>query len=186
MKTFITTCIFAFLISFSSFAQLGKGYWLGSVEGSLAVTGSRAYWTINMNPQLMKLVHKNLAVGLGADFSYFKSNSTYFNGTTNLGPNSDFNLEIGPVARKYFGNSKLKPYVELGTGILMYKWNYENAENSGMNETHYKYYLNPTIGLSYWMNDRVSINLSTGYDILNFKEVNSTGIKIGVSFKLGK
>jgi hypothetical protein len=182
MKTLITSAVFCILFSTVSLAQLDKGYWLGNVTGNFGVSDKGEFWFVNMNPQFMKLVDKNLAIGMGIDYNFYKSN---VKGPMSIGGYRHTYLEIGPVIRKYFGNTQFKPYAELSTGIQMFNSQYLNAEYADFNTQHNKFFLNPTIGVSWWINENVSLNLSTGIKTTNFNSIMFDGFKIGVSFKFG-
>jgi len=182
MKTLITSAVFCILFSTASFAQLDKGYWLGNVVGNIGISEKGNFWYINMNPQFMKIVDKNLAIGMGVDYNFFKSN---VKGPLNIGGYRSTNLEIGPVVRKYFGNSRCKPYAELSTGIQMFNIHELNAEYADLNQRQYKFFMNPTVGVSWWINENVSLNLSSGFKATNFNSIVFDGFKIGVSFKFG-
>ncbi|NOU47028.1 MAG: hypothetical protein HOO86_08205 [Bacteroidales bacterium] len=183
MKTLITSAVFCILFSTVSFAQLDKGYWLGNVVGNFGISDKGNFWFVNLNTQSLKLVDKNLAIGLGIDYNYYKSN---VKGPQNTGAYRHTYLEIGPVVRKYLGNSRCKPYAELSTGIQMFNSQHLNSEFSYLDEQQYKFFLNPTIGVSWWFNENVSLNLSTGFKTTNFNNIMFDGFRIGVSFKIGK
>jgi hypothetical protein len=182
MKTLITSAVFCILFSTASFAQLDKGYWLGNVTGNFGISDKGDFWFVNLNTQSMKLVDKNLAIGIGVNYNFFKSN---VKAPQNIGGFRNTTLEIGPVIRKYFGNSKFKPYAELSAGVQMFNIHHVDEKYAYLNNQQYKSFLNPTIGVSWWLNENVSLNLSTGFKATNLNSITFDGFKIGVSFKFG-
>jgi len=103
MKTVVLLFAFVIVITVSTSAQLDKGYWIGSVEGGLKKDINSRSWAANLNPQVMKLVCKNLAVGIGIDFRYANIRSyNYFQPNTHTVLSKSLSFDIGPIARKYF------------------------------------------------------------------------------------
>jgi|GEM_PF-2130918 len=189
MKTIFTLIALILLVTYSAFAQLDKGYWIGDLSGEFGTNGrssSNKITSFSLNPQAMKLISKNTALGISLDFQFFKAK--YYNmgsvapSETTVSRYSSF--ELGPVVRKYFGNKLVKPFVELGTGIKIGRYYGINNPYSA-DHTTFDHYLKPSVGLSWWMHDKISLNLSAEYNILNFSNSYFEGFKLGVSFKLG-
>jgi len=186
MKILVSTIAFAILISLNSYGQLAKGYWIGSISGSLTTGKDSQFktFTLILNPEAMILVSNKLAVGGNFSYGLFSMNK-YENGD-GLGTFKirETYLEIGPVARNYFGNFELKPFVDLGIGLRMNRRWTDNSQFEAYGPT-WDFYARPAAGIAWWINDKVSLNLSTSYTFLNFKEADFDGVKIGVSFIFG-
>jgi hypothetical protein len=186
MKLLISTIAFTILISLNSFAQLEKGYWIGSISGSLTTGKDSQFktFTIILNPEAMLFVSSKLAVGGNFSYGLFSMNK-YENGdgleTIKI---RETYLEIGPEARYYFGNFHLKPFADLGMGLRMNRRWTDNSQYEAYSPK-WDFYARPAAGIAWWINDKVSLNLSTSYTFLNFKEADFDGVKIGVSFLFG-
>lgn len=188
MKPFFLAITLALICFLSSTAQLEKGTWIGSIGGSFTTDKSTSsyskFWQLSLNPQVMKLLSQKLAVGASVNFGIGNLKTDYNDGY------EDYNftyrntyLEVGPVARYYFSSFRLKPFTDLGMGLQM---NHRFDDSPyGDNSTEWDFYARPAMGVAWWINDKVSLNLSTSYTFLNFKEANFDGIKIGVSFTFG-
>jgi hypothetical protein len=188
MKKLFLLFVTIYLISNSVSAQLEKGGWITSLQGNYSLKGpyygSYRTQSLLINPGVMKLVHHNLAVGMVFNFGYEKTKDYPIdNGLTFTW--KSYSLEAGPVLRKYFGDYKLKPYAELSSGIK-YDFNKSTFSDNSKFESHdTNLFIRPLIGFSYWINDRISIDISAGTDLMedNLKELN---VNLGFSVKLGK
>jgi len=69
-----------------------------------------------------------------------------------------------------------------GINITLYSNNYFEGES----KTTTKWFLKPSAGVAWWINDNVSLNLSAGYYFLNYVQEQSEWIKLGVGFKFWK
>jgi len=71
MKKLVLSIAFIALFTFTSFAQLEKGSWIGGVSGNVDFTflksSSNQAFSFNLNPYAMYLVSKNFSVGLNLD-----------------------------------------------------------------------------------------------------------------------
>jgi hypothetical protein len=160
------------LFSFPTFAQLEKGYWIGKIQGGLSTELQWQNVVINFQPEAMKLVARNLAVGLQFDYEYFKFISLHGQ-----------NLDMSALVQKYFGNKPFKPFIGLSTGAGM--GIAKNTSSGSTSTTDIVFLLNSTIGISWWLNENACIDLSAGYGIRD-KVDSFDGIKLGVGFKFGK
>jgi outer membrane protein W len=194
MKKLVLSIAFITLLTLTSFAQLEKGSWIGGVNGNVDFTflksSSNQAFSFSLNPYAMYLVSKNLAVGLNADYSYsfVKYNSTSQTGS-DLVKYSSNSLLFAPVVRKYFGNSKYRPYIGLTTGLAIYQTNSFVPTSPDVSKTtNFGYFLNPEAGISYWLNDKVFFDMKASYDLVNYKrnsDYHSVDLKIGIGIKLG-
>jgi len=185
MKTLFLSIAFITLITFTSFAQLEKGSWIGGVNGNddftfLKSSGNRAF-SFSLNPYAMYLVSKNLAVGLNLDYDYdFVKYSFEY---------STHKLLLAPVIHKYFGNNKFRPFIGLATGLAMYQTNSFAAPDWDVSKsTNFGYFLNPEAGISYWLNDNVFFYHKASYDLINYdknSDYHTVDFKIGIGIKLG-
>jgi len=186
MKTFIIATAFTILVSLNSYGQLEKGYWIGDLSGGLTFNKGYIFktFTATLNSQAMILVSNKLAVGGNLSYGLL-SVDKYDNGDgTESYINRNTYLEIGPVARNYFGHFQLKPFIDLGMGLQM-NHNWTDNRNYGENSTNWNFYARPVVGIAWWINDKVSLNLSGSYTFLNFKDEDFDGVRVGVSFTFG-
>lgn len=188
MKPFFLAITLTLICFLSSSAQLEKGTWIGSIGGSFTTDLSNSSysksWQVNLNPQVMKLLSKNLAIGASTNFGIGNLKTEYNDGYENFNYTFRYTyLEVGPVARYYFGSFRLKPFADLGMGLQM-NHRFDNSQY-GENGTYWDFYARPAAGIAWWINDKVSLNLSTGFTFLNLKEAYFDGVKIGVSFIFG-
>lgn len=189
MKTIFSLIALVILVAFSTYAQLDKGYWIGNISGLPGANGrssSIGNISFSLNPEVMKLIGKNTALGMSIDFQ-FSRDKYYGNGSvtpTETFINRYTSIELGPVIRKYFGKKSVKPFVELSTGIKMSS--YRGINNPYYTDhTNFDHFLKPSIGVAWWMNDKISLNLSAEYNILNFSHSYFKGFKFGIGFRFG-
>lgn len=171
-------------------AQLEKGTFLANIEGTMSYMGGRnaPYRSVSyrISPQPMWLVRNNLALGMKIDYGYssWRSNPNYSGTLTAEFSNSRYySLETGPLVRKYFGSRAIKPYIQLGGGFAV-QWQHNKAldvttRNSSM-------YFEPRAGVSWWLNDKVSVDLSGGYRFSNSSRYNYSLARLGITIKLNK
>lgn len=188
MKKLLLVIAAATVFTFHLHAQPEKGDWIASLQGSYGVAGVKSdsyrYHNLQLKPELLKMLKHNVALGvvMGVDHSV-----TWMK---NYQPDVDLrtrnlNLQIGPVVRKYFGNAKLVPYAELSAGVNYSHYYSKFSGKSGSSISSADAFIRPAIGLSYWMNNRVSFSISAGTDLLKprYRELQ---INLGISVKLGK
>jgi hypothetical protein len=98
---------------------------------------------------------------------------------------TSYNLLVTPEIRKYFGSGSLLPYVGLSTGV---SYNYLNADYPGFDAlTNVDFYLAPVAGFSWWLNDKVFLDLQAKYGLVNQRQSGGPlNISIDVGFKLGR
>jgi hypothetical protein len=194
MKLLILSISFVALLTSSSFAQLEKGNWIGGVGGNvglsfLKASNNRAF-SGSINPYALYLVSKNFAVGLNVDYSYnfVKYNSTSQSGSELIKYSSN-TLLLAPVVRKYFGNSKYRPYFGITTGLAMDQYNsFTPTASDVVRTTYFSYVLNPEAGISYWLNEKVFFDLKASYDLVKSNrrsDYHSIDLKIGIGIKPG-
>jgi hypothetical protein len=194
MKKLCLSITLITLLTLTSFAQLEKGSWIGGVSGNVDFTflkssGNRAF-SFSINPYAMFLVSKNFAVGLNLDYSldFVKYSSSFQPGSEPVKYSSN-NLLFAPVVRKYFGNSKYRPYIGLATGLEIYQpISFAAPDWDVTKSTNFGYFLNPEAGISYWLNDKVFLDLKASYDLINNYrqgDYHTVYLKIGIGIKLG-
>lgn len=172
MKKSTFILVICAMVSCSAFAQLEKGYWIGKIQGSFRTELQWQSIDIKLQPQAMKLVANNFAVGLQANYELSK-----------LYTRTEQILALNALAQKYFWNKPLKPFIGLSVGAGMS--NIKNTSYGTIITTDYGFLVNMNIGISWWINENASIDLSTGYGIKD-KVDSFDGIKLGVGFKFGK
>jgi outer membrane protein W len=194
MKKLVLSITLITLLSLTSFAQLEKGSWIGGVNGNVDFTflksSSNRAFSFSLNPYAMYLVSKNLAVGLNLDYSYdFVKYYSSFQTESELVKYSTNSLLLAPVVRKYFGNSKCRPYIGLTSGLAMYQTISFSAPSWDVSKsTNFGFFLNPEAGISYWLNDKVFFDLKASYDLINYNrsgDYHTVDLKIGIGIKLG-
>ncbi|MGE5316627.1 MAG: hypothetical protein ACM3ME_01430 [Chloroflexota bacterium] len=178
------------LLSVCSYAQLDKGGWITSLHGYGSASKMNDYKesTLRIQPSVMKLIGHNLALGITLSTT-FQSNTypTTFTPIL-LAKTNTLDLEAGPVLRKYFGDYKFKPYAEFSTGLYytQYKSIYEGVS---YHSDYSKLYIKPALGMSYWISDRVALDMKVSYD-LNHHDYgtffDNWNLNLGFSVKLGK
>lgn len=181
MKFFCLLSLSLILIPFSLSAQLGKGYWIGSINGNYSTTHNNDVWGIVLSPQLLETVAPNFAVGLLVDYGFLKSKHPSGNGYVEKGYVSHF-VKAGPSARKYFGKGTLMPYFGLTTGLQFSKIHEIDSGSSDSDVTEYNFFAMPSAGLAYWLTGSVAISLGTSYTIRIGDTSEFDGIQIGLSF----
>jgi outer membrane protein W len=173
---------------------LEKGSWIGGVNGNLSIAGRSSgtqYLSWSFNPYAMYLVSKNFAVGVDMDngFTYYKGN--YQDGSESYSMHgTTYSLQLTPTVRKYFGNGSVRPYVGLSTGVLMeHMRGYSSYDEHTTTETGFSYYLAPQVGVSWWVNDKVFLDMKASYNLMDSyfgSGYHTFDLKIGVGFKIGK
>jgi hypothetical protein len=192
MKKLFLSFAFLVLITISSFAQLEKGSWIGGVNGNLSIAGRSSgtqYLSWSFNPYAMYLVSKNLAVGIEMDNGFTHYKGSYQDGAeAYMQKGMYYRLQLAPAVRKYFGSGKVRPFVGLSTGLIMeHMHGYSGSDEQTNTETGFGYYLAPQAGISWWMNDKVFMDLKASYNLMDaYFGYNTMDIKIGVGIKIGK
>ena len=74
---------------------------------------------------------------------------------------------------------------ELSAGVNYSHYYSKFSGESGSSISSADAFIRPAIGLSYWMNNRVSFNISAGTDLLK-PRCRELQINLGISVKLGK
>ena len=194
MKKLFLSFTFLTLITVSSLAQLEKGSYIGGVYGNFSIMGRSSgtqYLSWGFNPYAMCLVGNNLAIGMDMDnrFTYFKS--TYQDGSGNYSMlGSSYNLQLAPIVRKYFGNGQVRPYAGLSIGVIMeHMHNYSSFETQTTTETGFSYHLAPQVGVSWWINDKVFLDLKASYNLMDTyfgSGYHTFDVKIGAGFRIGR
>jgi len=96
----LTTCV---IMATLVHAQTEKGDWL--VGGLFQLNTAKTNTHIGLTPMGGKFVIKNLAVGADLNFDYSKS-----------GTDKVTQFGIGPFARYYFLNNKVRPIIQVDDG----------------------------------------------------------------------
>jgi len=194
MKNLLITIYLFLILTTSLFAQLEKGSWIGGVNGSFGFGGrssSSRILTWSFNPYTMYLVSKNLAVGIEMDNGFTHYKGSYQDGAeAYLQKGMYYRLQLAPAVRKYFGDGKVRPFVGLSTGLIMeHMRGYSSYDDRTNTETGFGFYLAPQAGVSWWINDKVFMDLKASYNLMDTyfgAGYNTLDIKIGVGFKIGK
>jgi len=194
MKTLIMVIAFLVIFSTSVSAQLEKGSWIGGVSGSFGFGGrssSNRVFSWSFNPSAMYLVKRNIALGIEMNNSFVHYKGSYTSGTENYSQKGvNYSLKLTPIVRKYFGNGQFRPYVGLSTGIVMeHMRGYSSYDGNTNTETGFKYYLAPQVGASWWLNDKVFLDLKASYNVMDSfigSGYHTLDLNIGVGFKIGK
>lgn len=181
----LTFALMVIMLPFAS-AQITKGSVVGGINGNLNLEGSSSgsFRSAALNTDLYGLyfIGNNFGLGLESGMYYSRVRMKGFTGSYN---DRALILEIGPVARKYFGSGKLTPYLHLGTGVGISSVRYNNNGVSEKPASNVGFYIRPAVGLTYWLNNRVGIDATIGKNILE-KHHHSLQGKLGVSVRLGK
>ncbi len=187
MKKIITLMCFC-LIAGYSFAQLEKGGWIITLEGNGKFSNYRENFkssSLYIKPGVMKLLAKNLALGINIRVlserhiypPFPDSGSIVYKEKT-------FSLEAGPVLRKYFGDYRLRPYAEMGIGFEIQNTNYFRNNNKTLSGSSFGVHIRPMLGISYWINENVSVDLKGGYDYNMDNPYDNWILNLGFSLKL--
>jgi hypothetical protein len=196
MKKLFLSFAFLALITISSFAQLEKGSIIGGVNGNFSLSTNTPEIKLiswSFDPYAMYLVRNNLALGLSLDNS-FQFGDSHYSYENEHSRQTIYNVKFAPTIRNYFGSGKFRPYIGVKTGLALYyyKNNFSSDSYSYIDKSsHLAVFLNPEVGVSYWLNDKVFFDLKASYDLLNsYKDANygfkSFDVKLGIGIKLGK
>lgn len=188
MKKSVMLLLAAALCAGPLFAQPGKGDWIASLNGSFSAAGVKSdsykYHNLQLKPELLKMLKHNVTLGMVLGIDHTMIWRKDFQPEVDLRTH-DLHLQFGPVVRKYFGKGRLVPYAELSAGVD-YSMNFSKfSGESGSTYSSADAFIRPALGLSYWINDKVSFNISAGTDLLKprYRELH---INLGISVKLGK
>ena len=193
MKKQFLSIAFIMLLTLTSFAQLEKGSWIGGVSGNVGFSfnsSENRFFSLSLNPYAMYLVSKNFAVGINLDYRYsFVKAYSYFQAESEIIKYSSNSLLFAPVVRKYFGNSKYRPYIGFTTGLSINQTpGFVPTSSDVTISTDFGYILNPEVGISYWLNDKVFFDLKASYDLIKHNRIGdyrTVDLKIGIGIKLG-
>ncbi|MDO8896846.1 MAG: hypothetical protein Q7V19_04290 [Bacteroidales bacterium] len=183
-KQILLSCILL-IGATASYAQIEKGSTIGGMNGNFSFQSTHSANSLNFgfNPYALYFVKENFALGLSIEnnFSMFKTKTASYNREVKT-----FELLITPEMRKYFGTGKLMPFIGLSTGLHFYQFYHSDPHPKG---NPYNFYLAPEAGLSWWLNDKVFIDLKAKYDLINTNRGSGNhtiNVNIGIGFKLGK
>lgn len=194
MKTLIFTIALLLILSTTVTAQLEKGTWIGGVNGTFGFAGrTTSYRTLSwsFNPYAYYLISRNLAIGADIQNSFFTYKRTYTDASSSYSSREmSYSARLSPTVRKYFGKGALRPFVGLSTGLEYWyvKGNY-SFDNSTYKESDFSYFLTPLAGFSWWMNEKVFLDVKASYGLIDSFYGNSNrnlNLNIGVGIKLGK
>jgi hypothetical protein len=195
MKTLFLSVAFIALLTITSSAQLEKGSWIGGVSGNVgfshSTSSSNHSFSYGINPYVMYLMSKNIAVGLNVDSrnAIWKNEYSFGDGLTETNRYYYNSLFLAPIIRMYFGNKQFRPYIGVTTGLSL-----DHTRNMGSTlfgdskTTDFGFFLNPEIGISYWLNDKVFFDFKASYDLLNSNRIagyRTADLKIGIGIKIG-
>ncbi len=186
MKKQILAAGLLIIVATASFAQNEKGSIVAGVNGNIMLdkNSSRTIGSIALNPWALYFVKDNLALGISVENSLLFSR----NKDSNQNNVTSYKLLIAPELRKYFGEKKLKPFIGISTG-LRYSFYKYGDESSKTTFSSPDFYLAPEAGLSWWLNDRVFLDVKLSYDLsekISGSNWNTLNMNVGIGIKLGK
>lgn len=186
MKKQILAAGLLLIVATASFAQIEKGSFVAGVNGNFVLdkNSSRTIGSMALNPWALYFVKDNLALGISVENSLLFSRNIESN---NFSATS-FELLLTPELRKYFGEKKLKPFIGISTG-LRYSFHKYGDELSITKFSSPDFYLAPEAGLSWWLNDRVFLDVKLSYDLsekISGSNWNRLNMNVGIGIKLGK
>lgn len=176
MKTF-KILVFLFLLSIlsvPSFGQTGKGKILIGTGSNLGFTSTSSRWksdsgsgdngsssSFGLSPKIGYFITDQVA--LGAEFQFLYSASK------NSSKSHSVIYGLGPFARYYYGNEKLKPF--LGAGLGFGGDSYKSTSGNNTIKANYSIFnFNLEGGLAYFLNDKVSADLGISYNFIKEKD----------------
>jgi opacity protein-like surface antigen len=173
-------CLLLILPTNSSNCQTDKGNFLIGGQASFSFLCYNSSWktdngsgliakqrNFQFTPQLGYFISKNLLVDIMIPITFEKKIEDYYNNKSSI-------IEFMPVVQKYFGNSRLKPFVFGGIGWgLGHTSLYEHTGVPFTYKTRFKIFTwQAGGGAAFFLTKVVSIDLSIGY-FNHTKEVTS-------------
>lgn len=175
-----------------------------NIDDDSVIKIKNRYAAFSLNPSVGYFLIDNLAVGLGAEFSYSRSRDNFsllsFNKKLVV---NNYYYSFNPFVRYYFGKCKIKPFVG---GQFKYGQRIRNGKYSGdifpgdteasleydkSTTNFFGYQINP--GLAYFVNDRIGVSLTLVYDYTKYSDntiqqadscYDEFGANIGISISL--
>jgi outer membrane protein len=153
-------------------AQTEKGRWLvGAQVGNGSYQDQNQAWSfsIDLTPSAGYFVAKNLLVGARLPLSFDRSRSYefVFPNPNTLTTSTSTSYGLGPFARYYIGEGKLKPYV--GASFTYGRSTTKREQGSLLVNQKINYtQISPTVGLAYFINRNVALNAGISYDISRY------------------
>jgi outer membrane protein W len=178
---------------------LGSGYVESNTGESKYAASSNTYkssgssFGIGIDPTFGYFIADNFAIGVSLDLSYYSDSgdsSQTSSTVTSTSKSSELYAFLGPFFRFYFGGAKAKgrPYFEASAGVSLYpSYSGEYSSSSGDSYTvsytkysgvkvaavlGYEYYLNPSVGLQYYV----------GYSYSSFASTYAYDYKVGTDY----
>jgi len=149
-------------------AQLNKGNTLISINAGANYSGSSKnnQMLLYLSPGVMKVIGNNFAAGIDFNYQLFSKEEEIIPSAGQTSRDISETFEIGAVAKKYFSDSRFKPYAELGSGYQIS--NYKRyREGLFINEILTRdIYLRPVVGASYWLNEFISLDANVSYTLI--------------------
>lgn len=164
-KIYLALCLTGFTLAAS--AQTEKGDWM--VGGRIELNTGKNSSHIGLSPNAGYFFFKNFAAGANIEFDYLKSGDTK---STALG--------IGPFARYYFTNHKVRPLVHANVNYISSK-----VKGPGFTSTNTGSNLFLGGGLAYFINQNVSLEGLIGYSNTKYKDFEgSGGLRLSIGFQV--
>jgi hypothetical protein len=163
--------VFSISLGAGVHAQTEKGDWL--IGGILDLNTSSENTNFEFSPNAGYFVINNLAIGANMQISYDK-----------LGNLEVSSFGIGPFARYYFTDAKIKPFFLGDMNFLNQKISTSAGSNT---ETAFNYFLGG--GAAVFINENVAIEGILGYDHTKVSDEDGSGglrLRVGFQFYLNR
>lgn len=147
-------------------AQTEKGGWtVGAQVGSISYSSqqSNKSFTVLLSPSIGYFVAKNVVVGASIP-GFYSSNRFSSLGQPSFNTYESTNTQIGlsPYVRVYFGESKLRPFVNASIGYNQQWLTNKSGLRTTKSDNSYLSY-GVSAGGAYFINNNVSFDASLGY-----------------------
>lgn len=158
--------LFAISLSVGAVAQTEQGNWL--VGGNFTLNTASNNTQLGLNPTAGYFVMNNLAVGGTVNLAY-----------SQLGENKSTTFGIGPLARYYFGQRNVRPFIngEFTFQSVKFKSPTETNTENGVN-----FLLG--LGLAGFLNPNVALETIAGYNHTRLEGNGAGGFAMRVGFQV--
>lgn len=185
MQKSLFTLLMLVLGASATLAQTEKGRWtVGAQVGnfSYASSGPDAFrshsFSASLSPSAGYFVARNLVVGVAVPVSYFNYRSSFSQPNTPGTTINSTQVGLSPFVRLYFGDSKLRPFVDATAGVTRLWYTTTNLNTIDRSEsTSNQLNYSGSVGLAYFINNTVSLDAALGYQ--RGGRLNGTGILSG-------
>lgn len=191
----VFTLVICYAVSIT--AQTEKGNILLGGSSNLSLLNTKSKWKddnddgkigntfdFEFTPRAGYFIMDNLAIGLEFPISYSK----YKDDNDNVDKETTY--AIAPFARYYLGANKIKPFFQAEIGFGGYKQQRDPANFPASEETYGLFLFQFNGGASFFINEKVALDLSLGYSYLSSKQKednpdNYKTIHKGIGFGVG-